>query len=110
MRMPLASFSDHRNSQTSGPSRRAFEVRLPCCVAILPAGSGGTGKIFSDLSDDKHPLSAGKRLSQAKSAAQASECITLRRQRSPSEKGRELMVRATLPEPLEARPLLSVCP
>jgi hypothetical protein len=54
MRLPVAFFSDHLNSQTSVPSGRAFEVRLPYCIAILPARSGGTGKIFSDLSDEKH--------------------------------------------------------
>ncbi len=60
MRLPLASLSDHRNSQTLGPLRRAFELRLPCCIVILPARSGGTGKIFSSSNDEKHPLPADR--------------------------------------------------
>src|SRR5258708_32780428 len=48
MRFPLGPFSDQRNCQTSGPSRRDLVVRLPCCIGHPPARSGGAGKMFSD--------------------------------------------------------------
>src|SRR5258708_4157816 len=48
MRFPLGPFSDQRNCQTSGPSRRGLIVRLPCCIGHPPARSGGAGKMISD--------------------------------------------------------------
>lgn len=54
MRFPLGPFSDHRNCQTSGPSRRDLVERLPCCIIILHARSGGAGKMFSDFRHSWH--------------------------------------------------------
>jgi len=44
MRFPSGPFSDQRNCQTSGPSRRGLVVRLPCCIVILLPASAGQGR------------------------------------------------------------------
>src|SRR6266567_5198898 len=57
-RFPLGPFSDQRNCQTSGPSRRDLVVRLPCCIGHPPARSGGAGKMFYDFWKIWHFLKA----------------------------------------------------
>src|SRR5579859_4542631 len=44
MRFPLGPFSDQRNCQTSGPTRRDLVVRLPCCIVILLPAAAGQGR------------------------------------------------------------------
>jgi hypothetical protein len=45
--VPWGPFSDRRNCQTSGASRRLSVVRLPCCICILLDQCSGAGKMFS---------------------------------------------------------------